>query len=222
MPVPASLPGKQELVLHITNGGTPIPTDPRILNFRVFRAELLPDATANAGRELARRLASLPNDSLPALRAVPRSGSFDRPRAAPMTLGTTIPLAPHSSLRPNSFSGLKRFLRHRHLYPLSPHAAKRLLRCRRLDHCFTGDHPQPHGVIGYVALPYAQSGAHSSLMQSQCAGMSFHCWVGRLFHGSCTIPCPSDARMLRHRPLFLFTIFTEPSLSDSINQAWPA
>ncbi len=52
VPVPASLPGKQELVLHITNGGTPIPTDPRILNFRVFRAELLPDATANAGREL--------------------------------------------------------------------------------------------------------------------------------------------------------------------------
>jgi hypothetical protein len=52
VPVPANLPGKQDLVLHITNGGTPIPTDPRILNFRVFRAELLPDATANASREL--------------------------------------------------------------------------------------------------------------------------------------------------------------------------
>ena len=39
IPLPPDRLKNLELRLHITNGGTPIPTDPRILNFRVFRAE---------------------------------------------------------------------------------------------------------------------------------------------------------------------------------------
>jgi hypothetical protein len=41
--IPISAGGEVELRLHISNGGHPIPTDPRVLNFRVFRADLCDD-----------------------------------------------------------------------------------------------------------------------------------------------------------------------------------